>query len=190
MDFVGPLPVDSGFDCILSITDRLGADCRIIPTLTTLTAEDLAVVFFDNWVCENGLPLHITLDRDKLFVSRFWQSLHSLCGVQLRMSSAYHPQSDGSSERFNQTINQCLRFHVERNQKGWVRALPRVRFDIMNTVNASTGLTHFEMHIGRHPRRIPPLVPDSLPSSLAGTAEAFSAQKHLQTFLAHPNLRY
>ncbi|KAI4293875.1 hypothetical protein K525DRAFT_147749, partial [Schizophyllum commune Loenen D] len=53
----------------------------------------------------------------------------------------------------------------------------------MNSVNASTGLTHFEMHIGRHPRRIPPLVPESLPPSLEGSAEAFSAERHLRTFL-------
>ena len=131
MDFIGPCPEENGFNAILSITDRLGADCRILATRTDITSEDLAVLFFDGWVCENGVPLHITMDRDKLFVSKFWKSLSALMGVDLRMSSAYHPQTDGSSERFNQTINQCLRFHVERNQRGWSRALPRVRFDIM-----------------------------------------------------------
>ena len=109
IDFVGPLPPDEGFDCILSMTNRLGsADVRIVPTRTDLTAEELATLFFNHWYCENGLPLEIISDRDKLFMSRFWQALHAMMGVKLRMSSAYHPQTDGVSERMNKTINQLL----------------------------------------------------------------------------------
>jgi hypothetical protein len=65
---------------------------------TDLTAEELAVVFFDNWYCENGLPTTIVCDRDKLFVSHFWKALTKLTGVTLKMSSAYHPETDGASE--------------------------------------------------------------------------------------------
>lgn len=65
MDFVGPLPEDEGYDCILTITDRLGSDIQIIPMRTDVTAEDLAVIFIDNWYCENGLPLEIVSDRDR-----------------------------------------------------------------------------------------------------------------------------
>ena len=68
MDFVGLLPTDNNYDCILTITDRLGADVRIVPTRTDITAEDLTVIFFDNWYCENGLPNSIVCDRDKLFI--------------------------------------------------------------------------------------------------------------------------
>jgi hypothetical protein len=158
IDFIGPLPEDEGFDCIVSMTDRLNSDIRLVPTTTTLTAEGLARIFFDEWYCENGLPGEIVSDRDKLFMSRFWKALHKLTGVKLKMSTAYHPQTDGASERTNKTINQCLRFHVERNQTGWRRALPRVRFNMMNTVNASTGFTPFQLRMGRSPRVIPPLV--------------------------------
>ena len=69
MDFVGPLPTDNNYDCILTITDRLGADICIIPTQTDITTEDLAVIFFDNWYCENELLNSIVHDHDKLFVS-------------------------------------------------------------------------------------------------------------------------
>jgi len=69
MDFIGPLPLDEGFGCILSITDCIGADVHIVPTRTNITADELAVVFFDNWYCENGLPTDIVCDWDKLFVS-------------------------------------------------------------------------------------------------------------------------
>ena len=144
------------------MTDRLGSDIRIIPTRIDITAEDLALLFFNHWYCENGLPKDIVSDRDKLFLSKFWTALHKLTGVKLKLSSSYHPETDGSSERSNKTINQCIRYHVHCNQKGWVRALPRIRFDMMNSVNASTGFTNFQIRMGRSPRLIPPLVPDSL----------------------------
>jgi len=162
MDFISPLPMDNNCDCILSITDRLGADIRIIPTRMDISAEDLAVVFFDNWYCENGLPSNIVCDRDKLFVSQFWKALTKLMGVNLKMSSSYHPETDGASEQSNKTINQMLCYHVRRNQKGWVCALPRIRFQIMNTVNASTNYSGFQLHLGRAPHVIPPIIPDTL----------------------------
>jgi hypothetical protein len=59
LDFIGPLPVDNGFNCILSITDHLHSDIHIIPTYSSISAEDLAVLFFDHWYCENGLPLEL-----------------------------------------------------------------------------------------------------------------------------------
>jgi hypothetical protein len=125
-------------------------------------AEDFALVFFDTWYCENGLPLEIISDRDKLFISKFWKALHKLTGVKLKLSTAFHPETDGCSERTNKTLNQCLRFHVARNQKGWVRALPRVRFHIINTINKSTGYSPFQLKTGQSPRLILPLIkPDT-----------------------------
>lgn len=78
---------------------------RIIPTRTDIPAENLAILFFDHWYCENGLALNIVSDRDKLFMSRFWKTLPALCGVKLKMSTAYHTETDVSSERTNRTIN-------------------------------------------------------------------------------------
>ena len=98
LDFIGPLPEDDGFNCILTMTDRLNSDIRIVPTTTNITAEELAVVFFDEWYCENGLPADIVCDRDKLFMSKFWRALTKLTGVKLKMSTSYHPEMDGSSK--------------------------------------------------------------------------------------------
>jgi hypothetical protein len=72
MDFVRPLLPDEGFDCILTMTDHLNSDFRIMPTHTNITAEDLAILFFNNWYCDKGLPLDIVSNRNKLFVSKFW----------------------------------------------------------------------------------------------------------------------
>jgi hypothetical protein len=120
MDFIGPLLIDNNTDCILSITDCLGVDIRIIPTKINITVEDLALLFFDHWYCENGLLDDIACDCNKLFVSKFWKALTKLTGVKLKMSTSYHPETDGSSEWSNKTINQMLHYHVKRNQKGWV----------------------------------------------------------------------
>jgi hypothetical protein len=92
MDFVGPLPADEGYDCILTMTDRLGADVQIIPTHCTIT----------------GLPLNIVSDRDKHFISKFWRALTKLTGVKLKMSSSFHLETDGASEHLNKTINQSI----------------------------------------------------------------------------------
>jgi hypothetical protein len=85
--------MDDNFNCIISMTNRLGSDVHIIPSRTDIHAEQLALLFFDHWYCENGLPLNIVSDRDKLFLSKFWHTLH-----KLKLSSAYHPETDGSSE--------------------------------------------------------------------------------------------
>ena len=159
MDFVGPLPEDEGFNCILTMTDCLGLDIQIVPTRTDVTAEALASLFFKHLYCENGLPTDIVSDQDKLFVSKFWRALHHLTGVKLKTSTAYHPQTDGSSECSNKTVNQCLRYHVQWNQKGWAAALPLIRFQIMNSVNGLTGYSSFQLLMGRSPRLVPPLLP-------------------------------
>ena len=88
IDFIGPLPLDEGYDMVCSMTDRLGSDVRLVPTVTTLIVDGMALLFFNHWYCENGLPRTIVCDRDKLFVSRFWKALHKLIGVSIKMSSA------------------------------------------------------------------------------------------------------
>lgn len=98
------------------MTDHFNSNIRIIPSSLHISAEEFALIFFDQWYCENGLPLNIVSDRNKLFVSKFWKALTRLTGVKLKMSSLYHPEMDGSSERSNKTINQCLRYHITWNQ--------------------------------------------------------------------------
>jgi hypothetical protein len=91
-NFIGPLPLNDGFDAIVTITDRLGSDIHIAATYTDIMAERFAVQFFDLWYCENSLPLNIVSDCNKLFVLKFWKALHTLTGVKLKMSSSYHPE--------------------------------------------------------------------------------------------------
>jgi hypothetical protein len=101
LDFIGPLPEENGKDTILTMTDPLGADIRIAGTHSSYTAAQVAVVLFDEWYCENGLMLNLISDRDALFTAELWTALHKLTGVKLKMSTSYHPETDGSSERTN-----------------------------------------------------------------------------------------
>jgi transposase InsO family protein len=152
MDFIGPFVVSSGFDTILTITCRLTSRVRVLPMRATDTAEAVAALFFDQWVCAGmGIPQEIVSDRDKLFVSKFWQATQKLLGTEIRMSTAYHPQTDGASKRTNKTVNQLLQYHVDRNQKGWHLALPRIEFAINDTQIASTGKGPFELTLGYCP---------------------------------------
>src|ERR1700678_4146775 len=141
------------------MTDLLGAEVCLAPIHSSATAAEVAVVLFDEWYCENGLMRQIISDRDPLFTSDPWAALHKLTGVKLRLSTAYHPQTDGASERTNKTVNQCLRFYVECSQQGWVKALPLIRFNIMNSINKSTGFSGFQLQMGRSPQILPPLLP-------------------------------
>jgi hypothetical protein len=170
IDFIGPLPKDKGHNCIATFMDRLSSDFQLVATHANITAEDFALLFFDHWYCENGLSLEIISDRDKLFVSKFWAALHKLTGVKL-MSTSFHPETDSASERTNKTVNQCICYHVARNQCSWARALPCIRFHLMNSINKSTGYSPFQLKTGRSPRVIPPLLPTHKPMA----AEEISA---------------
>jgi len=139
--------------------DRSRSDVQVVLTYMDISAEDFTQLFFDHCFCENGLPLKLISDRDKLFVSHFWKQLTKVTGVKLGMSTAFHPETDGASEHMNKTVNQCLRYHVMRNQKGWAWALPHIQFTIMNTINKSAGFSPFQLNIEWSPWLIPPITP-------------------------------
>lgn len=151
IDFIGPLPKDDGFNLLVTMTCHLGSDICILPCCTDITAEQFADLFFREWYCKNGLHDDIVSDRDKIFVSQFWRALARLTGVKLAMSPSFHPETNGSSKRSNRTIVQAIRYHVQRNQKGWVKALPLIRFNYMNSVHVSTGFTPFQLWHSRSP---------------------------------------
>jgi Integrase zinc binding domain len=121
LDFIGPLPEENGKDTILTMTDLLGADICIASIHSSYTAAQVAIMFFDEWYCENGL---IVSDRDACFTTKLWTALHKLTSIKLKMLTSYHPETDGSSEQTNKTMNQAIWNHVDNNQKGWASQTP------------------------------------------------------------------
>ncbi|GJY11211.1 putative reverse transcriptase domain-containing protein [Tanacetum coccineum] len=150
MDFVSGLPrTPSGYDSIWVIVDRLTKSAHFLPMKKTDSIEKLAQLYLKEIVCKHGVPTSIISDRDSLFTSRFWKSLQEAMGTQLDMSTAYHPETDGQSERTIQTMEDMLRACVIDFGSSWDRHLPLVEFSYNNSYHASIKAAPFEALYGR-----------------------------------------
>lgn len=175
LDFVGPLPVSNSKDLLLTITDRLSGYCRLVACRTKDSAKDIAQLFFDEWTRFFGIPERLVSDRDKLFTSKFWRHLHERLGTRLQMSTAFHPETDGRSERTNKTAVQVLRQYVTRQQKDWTSHLATVELAINLAENESTGVSPFELVLGFQPAVSPPV--DSSPSRVPAVEWTLEVRK-------------
>jgi hypothetical protein len=119
-------------------------------------AEDLAKVFAREIWRFHGLPMDIVSDQDSRFTSSFWKSFLALRGIKPRMSTAFHLQTDGQTERVNQTIEAYLRSFVNHEQDDWVDHLPTAEFAYNNSVSTATGVSPFYANYGFHPKTTNP----------------------------------
>ena len=148
MDFVGPLPpTPAGHDFLLVVVDKFSKACHLIACAQAVTAADVAQLVYDGVVRLHGFPESIISDRDTRFTSHFWRALWKLSGTQLRMSTSYHPQSDGQTESVNRVVQDILRAYVSDSRRDWDRHLTAVEIAINSSRHASTGYTpHFLNH--------------------------------------------
>ena len=160
MDFAGPFPMSLGFDYLWVIICRLTSLVHLVPINTTARASDLAWLYLRDVVRLHGLASSIVSDRDPKFTSKFWTELHRLLGGKLLMSTAFHPQTDGVTERAIQTVSQVLRSVVKPDQSDWAERLPMVEFAINSSVSATTGFSPFELNYGYTPRMVQELTRD------------------------------
>jgi hypothetical protein len=152
MDYIVQLPATPrGYDAILVVVDRMTKCAHFIPTTTNVTAAGTARLFVDNIFRLHGLPKSIVHDRDPRFVGKFWRSLFDLLGVKLRPSTAFHPQTDGQTERTNRTLEQMLRNYVSYKQDDWDQYLSLVEFAYNSAEQASIGMSPFYCDLGRQP---------------------------------------
>lgn len=149
MDYITQLPMTkNGHDAILVVVDKLTKMVHLIPTTTDVTAMKSATLFFREIVRLHGVPTSIVSDRDSRFMSQFWQTLWSLLGTDLNMSTAYHPQSDGQTERANRTVEEILRAYTNYKQDNWDDCLTAVEIACNNSVQASSQMTPFSLNSG------------------------------------------
>jgi len=125
-----------------------------IPVNGKSTVSQLSSVFLREVVRLHGLPESIVSDRDPKFTSKWWREIHRLLGAKLLMSTSFHPQTDGATERANHSIGQILRAMVRPDQKDWYQKLPMTEFAINSAVSASTGFAPFEINYGYVPSMI------------------------------------
>ena len=183
MDFITDLPkTASGFDAILVVVDRLSKMIHLIPADTHDTAQDSAKRFLAVIYRYHGLPKDIVSDRDPKFTSIFWRTLSDALGIKLSMSTAYHPQADGQTERTNRTVEQYLRHYVNHQQNDWDELLIHAEYAYNNAVHSSTGLTPFEFCSGRKPQSFPTTSPE-IAKKLARVPAAEELFQRFQTLL-------
>ncbi|GJS17519.1 putative reverse transcriptase domain-containing protein [Tanacetum coccineum] len=138
MDFITKLPrTQSGYDSIWVIVDRLTKSAHFIPVNEKYKMDKLTRLYLKEIVCRHGVPVSIISDRDPRFASRFWRSIQKSLGTNLDMSTAYHLQTDGQSERTIQTLEDMLHACVIDFGSGWDKHLPLAKFSYNNSYHAS-----------------------------------------------------
>ncbi|GKA20583.1 putative reverse transcriptase domain-containing protein [Tanacetum coccineum] len=149
MDFVMKLPKSSqGYDTIWVIVDRLTKAAIFMPMRETDPMDKLVIMYLKEVVMKHGIPVSIICDRDPRFASNFWKSLQKALGTSLDMSIAYHPQTNGQSERTIQTLKDMLCACVIDFGNGWVKHLTLVEFSYNNSYHASIKAAPFEALYG------------------------------------------
>jgi hypothetical protein len=151
IDFVVKLPLLSSFDLILVIVDHFSKGAHMIPANEPRTAEEFAFIFFVLFIRYHGLPDKIVLDRGSLFVSKFWRGVQRLLRVKPAPSIAWHPRTDGQTERANQTMETYLRHFVLDRQDDWVTLLPLAELFLNSSFSSSTGFSPFFAQYSFHP---------------------------------------
>uniref|UniRef100_A0A803TM74 Gypsy retrotransposon integrase-like protein 1 n=1 Tax=Anolis carolinensis TaxID=28377 RepID=A0A803TM74_ANOCA len=157
-DFIIDLPSSHGFTTILVVVDLFTKMAHFIPCEGLPTAKETADLFLQHVFHLHGLPKSLVTDRGAQFTSRFWKALQSLLGIDSRLSTAHHPQTDGQTERTNAPLEQYLRCYVNYQQDNWADLLSLSEFAFNNATQNSTKEAPFFANYGFHPRFFPPVV--------------------------------
>lgn len=186
LDFVEGLPRSGTADCILVVVDKFSKFAHFLPLSHPYTAATVAQLFLSQVYRLHGFPLVVVSDRDPVFTSNFWQNLFKLAGTELRMSSSYHPQSDGQTERVNQCLETFLRCFVNSCPKKWSAWLPTAEFWYNTSLHASLGCSPFEVLYGRKPHTLGISIDDTVPASLS---DWLQERSHMQDLIHQHLLR-
>lgn len=161
-DFIVKLPESEGFDSITVVVDRTTAQTHFYPCRETMKTPEHVQGYISNVFRYHGLPKQMISDRGSVFASKFLQALYEAIGIKSSMSTAYHPQTDGKTERVNQEIEQYLRTFCAYRQDDWVQWLPIAEFALNSRVHSSTGKAPFELIYGYIPEFQVPANPTTM----------------------------
>jgi hypothetical protein len=170
MHFVTDLPetTASGYMGILVIVDRLTKMAIYLPCRKDIDSPEQVRMFFEHIICNRGISDNIVTDREKEFTSRFWKRVCSHLRINHRLSTAFHPPTDGQTERQSQAMEQYLRSFCNCEQDNWVELLPLAEFTYNNSVHHSTQMTPFWANYHYHlPMQLkPPKAPSNMRSAI------------------------
>ena len=155
LDFITQLPASyigtKEHDAILVVVDRYTKMAKFIPTTTTVTAPEFAALFHENIELKYGSPRGIVSDRDTRITSKFWAEVCIYSLIKRRMSTAFHPQTDGQTEILNRILENYLRAYTSLEQMNWAKLLPSAEYAYNNSRSSSTKTTPFMALYGYHP---------------------------------------
>lgn len=163
--FIVKLLSSSSSDSILVITDHLTKGAHFIACNESMDSAALAKLFVHHFFRLHGFPDKIVSDRGPSFVSAFWRSVLHALRISPAPSTAYHPQTDGQTERSNQTLETYIRHFTSHRQDDWAEWLPMAEFTFNNSTSASTKLTPFFSWQGFHPRSNSFTIPSKVPNA-------------------------
>jgi hypothetical protein len=152
MDFIIKLPLSNTYDSILTITDTFSKASIFIPCNETLDAAKTALLYATYILPHYGLPSQIISDRDPRFMATVSKELCHILSILQNISTTYHPQTDGQSERTNQRLEQYLQIFVDYHQQDWSQWLPLAQYTLNTWPNATTKKAPFELIMGHIPR--------------------------------------
>lgn len=151
VDIIGELPESQGHNAICVTVDRFSKMIHLTPIDTSLTAEGMAKIYRDQIFRLHGIPRKFIHDRGPQFEAKFMKELYKLVGIEANSSTAFHPQTDGQTERINQEVEQYLRIFINHRQSDWVEWLSLAEFAYNNREHSSTKQSPFFVNYGRHP---------------------------------------
>ena len=150
IDIIGPLPKSNRMDAIVVIVDQFMKMIRLKATTTNVSSEGIANIYRDDIWKLHGIPRKILSDRGPQFASKFMEEFTKALGTKKQLSTAYHLQTDGQTERINQEIGMFLRHYVDYQQNDWTNWLAAAEFQYNNKRHTAMGKTPFELNFGRH----------------------------------------
>ena len=157
MDFVVKLPKSKNpttqeiYDSIMVMVVKLTKYVLMIPFKKKYKINQFGFILLDKLIKNHGIPASITSNKNKFFTSNYWKTLISTIGTKLKMSTAYHPETDGQTKKTNQLMEVYLRYYVNVKQNNWVSLLPITQLAHNNKKSNTTGLTPFFANYGKHP---------------------------------------
>ncbi|KAG1935783.1 retrotransposable element [Pimephales promelas] len=169
LDFITALPPSQGHTVVLTVVDRFSKAAHFIPLPKLPSAKETAVSVIDHVFRLHGLPTDVVSDRGPQFVSKFWREFCRLLGATVSLSSGFHPQSNGQTERANQDLERTLRCLVSKNPSSWSQQLSMVEYAHNTLPVSSTGLSPFECSVGYQP----PIFPSMESEVAVPSAHAF-----------------
>jgi len=152
VDFIVKLPVSKGHDLILVVCDRFLKIFHFVAMTEKTTVKGLARLFRDNIWKLHGLPESVILDREPQLAAELTRELNKMLGIETKLLTAYHPETDGQTERTNQELEQYLRMYVNHRQNNWAEWLATAEFAFNNKVHTATKSSLFQINYGRELR--------------------------------------